>query len=114
MWGEISAFSASSVTPGLSRASTSFAATKVSVMSPNRCRPCLRTEQRGPAMTKMREPLAPGLAAAGGFGFLDRAEPARALGDVHLDLGVPAAGRLVIDAFARGVDVALDGAVGRG
>ncbi len=57
---------------------------------------------------------APRLAAAGGFGFLDRAEPARALGDLHLDLRIPAAGRLVKDAFAGAVDVALDGAVGRG
>src|SRR6185437_9579557 len=54
------------------------------------------------------------LTAAGGFGFLDRAEPARALGDLHLDLRVPAAGRLVIDALARAVDITLDGAVGRG
>src|SRR5712671_1205473 len=58
--------------------------------------------------------LPPGLAAAGGFGVVDRTEPARALGDVHLDLCVPAAGRLVIDAFAGAVDIALDGAVGRG
>src|SRR5882757_9329220 len=58
--------------------------------------------------------LAFGLAAAGGFGLVDRAEPARALADLHLDLGVPAARRLVIDAFAGPVDIALDGAVGRG
>src|SRR4051794_28821527 len=38
--------------------------------------------------------LSPGLAAAGGFGVIDRTEPPRALGHVHLDLGVPAAGRL--------------------
>src|ERR1700712_1819091 len=57
--------------------------------------------------------LAFGLAAAGGLGFVDRAEPARALADLHLDLRIPAAGRLVIDAFAGAVDVALDGAVGR-
>ena len=44
--------------------------------------------------------LALGLAAARGFGVIDRAEPARALSDVHLDLCVPAAGRLVINAFA--------------
>src|SRR4029077_1545821 len=31
-----------------------------------------------------------GLPAAGGFGLIDRAEPARALGDLHLDLGIPA------------------------
>src|SRR3954469_13333577 len=54
-----------------------------------------------------------GLAAAGGLGLFDRAEPARALADLHLDLGVPAAGGLVKDAFAGAVDVALDGAVGR-
>src|ERR1700758_2423757 len=36
--------------------------------------------------------LPSGLPAAGGFGLLDRAEPARALGYLHLDLGVPAAG----------------------
>src|ERR1700733_2828901 len=58
--------------------------------------------------------LSSGLAAAGRFGLVDRAEPARALADLHLDLRVPAAGRLVIDAFARAVDIALDGAVGRG
>src|SRR5664279_766599 len=58
-------------------------------------------------------PLSLGLAAAGGFGVLDRTEPARALVDVHLDLRVPAAGWLVIDAFAGPVDIALDGAVGR-
>src|SRR6478672_13196588 len=60
------------------------------------------------------KPLPPGLAAARGFGVIDRAEPARALTDVHLDLRIPAAGRLVIDAFAGPVDIALDGAVGRG
>src|SRR4051794_41904738 len=53
--------------------------------------------------------LAFGLAAAGGFGVIDRAEPARAFADIHLDFGIPAAGRLVIDAFAGTVDVALDG-----
>src|SRR4051812_35162760 len=58
--------------------------------------------------------LPPRFAAAGVLGVLHRAEPARALADMHLDLGVPAAGRLVIDAFAGAVDVALDGAVGRG
>src|SRR6185437_4410044 len=58
--------------------------------------------------------LSLGFPAAGGFGFFDRAEPARALADLHLDLRIPAAGRLVIDAFACAVDVALDGAVGRG
>ncbi len=41
----------------------------------------------------MRPRLSPGLAAAGGFGVFDRAEPARALADLHLDLGVPAAVR---------------------
>src|SRR6266567_3411465 len=58
--------------------------------------------------------LSPRLAAAGGLGLLDRAEPARALADLHLDLRVPAAGGRVIDAFPGTVDVALDGAVGRG
>src|SRR5512133_2692593 len=58
--------------------------------------------------------LSPGLAAAGGFGVIDRAEPPGALTDVHLDLRIPAAGRLVIDAFAGPVNIALDGAVGRG
>src|SRR5258705_13986439 len=58
--------------------------------------------------------LSIGLAAARGFGVLDRAEPARALADMHLDLRIPAAGGLVKDAFAGSVDVALDGAVGRG
>src|SRR3954451_8070164 len=62
-------------------------------------------EQRG-------KPLSSGLAAAGRLGIVDRAEPARALGDVHLDFRVPAAGRPVIDAFARAVDIALDGAIG--
>src|ERR1700738_1720410 len=56
--------------------------------------------------------LPPGFAAARGFGVLDRAEPARALADVHLDLRVPAAGRLVVDAFAGAVDIAPDGGVG--
>src|SRR5579863_296802 len=56
--------------------------------------------------------LSSGLAAAGGFGLVDRTEPARALADLHLDLGVPAAGAGVIDALAGAVDVALDGAVG--
>src|SRR4051812_41171159 len=55
-----------------------------------------------------------GLAAAGGFGVLCRTEPARALADMHLDLRIPAAGRLVIDAFAGAIDIALDGAIGRG
>src|SRR5947209_2541395 len=59
------------------------------------------------------KPLSSGLPAARRFGVIDRAEPARALGDIHLDLGVPAAGRLVIDALARPVDIALDGAIGR-
>src|SRR5664279_1074255 len=58
--------------------------------------------------------LSSGFAAAGGFGLVDRTEPARALVDLHLDLRIPAAGRLVIDALAGAVDVALDGAVGRG
>src|SRR4051812_43432154 len=58
--------------------------------------------------------LSLGLAAAGGFGFVDRAEPARALADLHLDFGVPAAGWRMINALAGAVDVALDGAVGRG
>src|ERR1700676_2028782 len=68
-----------------------------------------------PAKSGEREkyPSSPGLAAARGFGFIDRAEPARALADFHLDLRIPAAGRLVVDAFAGAVDVALDGAVGR-
>src|SRR3954453_23619199 len=57
--------------------------------------------------------LALGLAAAGGLGLVDRAEPARALADLHLDLGVPAAGGRVIDALAGAIDVTLDGAVGR-
>src|SRR5882757_1620252 len=57
--------------------------------------------------------LSSGLAAAGGLGLFDRAEPARALADLHLDLGVPAAGGLVKDALAGASDVALDGAVGR-
>src|SRR6266481_55204 len=61
-----------------------------------------------------KTPLSLGLAAAGGFGIVDRTEPARALADMHLDFCVPAAGRLVIDALAGAVDVALDGAVRRG
>src|SRR4051812_47815846 len=68
--------------------------------------------RRGSGLLRGREQtgkrLSSGLAAAGGFGVIDRAEPARALGDVHLDLGVPAAGRLVVDALAGAVDVALD------
>src|ERR1700744_5245270 len=52
--------------------------------------------------------LPSGLAAAGGFGLFDRAEPARALGYPHFDLGVPSAGRLVIDTLAGMIDVALD------
>src|SRR3954452_2382896 len=63
-------------------------------------------EQRGKLLSS-------GLAAAGGFGVIDRAEPARALDNVHLDFRVPAAGWPVINAFARAVDVALDGAIGR-
>src|SRR5579864_8356471 len=62
----------------------------------------------------MNDALALGLAAAGGLGLFDRAEPARALADLHLDAGVPSAGRLVIDALAGAVDVALDGAIRRG
>src|SRR5687768_2100296 len=58
--------------------------------------------------------LPSGLAAAGGLGLVDRTEPTRALVDVHLDFRIPAAGRLMIDAYAGTVDVALDGAVGRG
>src|SRR5467141_3388599 len=58
--------------------------------------------------------LSLGFAAARGLGLVDRTEPAGALADLHLDLRIPAAGRLVIDAFAGPVDVALDGAVGRG
>src|ERR1700744_5942128 len=54
-----------------------------------------------------------GFPAAGALGVLDRAEPAVALADLHLDLGVPAAFRRVKDAFAGAVDIALDGAVGR-
>src|SRR6267143_173675 len=65
-------------------------------------------------MLSSRNILAPGLAASRGFGVIDRAEPPRALADIHLDLCVPAAGGLVIDAFAGAVDVALDGAIGRG
>src|SRR5580700_4959012 len=58
--------------------------------------------------------LTPGLAAARGFGFIDRTEPARALADLHLDLRIPAAGGLGIDTFPGAVDVALDGAFRRG
>src|SRR5258708_1556746 len=58
--------------------------------------------------------LPPRLAAASGLGVIAPAEPARALADMHLDLRIPAAGRLVVDAFAGPVDIALDGAVGRG
>src|ERR1700722_19019858 len=65
-------------------------------------------------MTTTEKLLSLGLAAAGGFGLVDRAEPARALADFHLDLGVPAAGGLMVDAFAGPVDIALDRAVGRG
>src|SRR3569832_2948294 len=61
-----------------------------------------------------RPRLPPGLAAACGLGLLDRAEPASALVDPHFDPRAPAAGRLVIDAFTGAVDIALDGAVGRG
>src|SRR4051794_37286622 len=76
--------------------------------------PCLSSQRLLRGRRSGGKRLSPGLAAAGGFGVIDRAEPARALGDVHLDLRVPAAGRLVIDAFAGAIDVALDGAVGRG
>src|ERR1700724_1024824 len=80
-----------------------------------RHRPRIRATRWAIACSQIeRKRLSPGLAAARGFGFLDRAEPARALADLHPDLRVPAAGRLVIDAFAGTVDVALDGAVGRG
>ena len=58
--------------------------------------------------------LAPGLAATRRLRLVDGAEPARAFADLHLDLRIPAAGRLVIDAHAGAVDVALDGAIGRG
>src|SRR5258706_8179167 len=61
-----------------------------------------------------QEKLSFGFAAARGFGLVDRAEPARALRDLHLDLRIPAAGGLMIDAFAGAIDVALDGAVGLG
>src|SRR3984957_1583757 len=67
-----------------------------------------------PRQAVMAKPSSLGLAAARGFGFLGRAEPARALRDLHLDLGIPAALRRVIDAFTGAVDIALDGAVGRG
>src|ERR1700722_7139663 len=66
------------------------------------------------AATAHQSRLSLGLAAAGPFGVFDRAEPARALADLHLDLRIPAAGGLVIDAFAGAVDVALDGSFGRG
>src|SRR3977135_2832813 len=67
------------------------------------------------AMTShMARLLSFGFAAARGLGLIDRTEPARALDDLHLDLRIPAAGGLMIDAFAGPVDVALDGAVGRG
>src|SRR5712675_1201076 len=56
--------------------------------------------------------LSLGFAAA--RGLVDRTEPAGALADLHLDLRIPAAGGLMVDAFAGPVDVALDGAVGRG
>src|SRR4051812_38531384 len=72
-----------------------------------------RRHPRKARKTQVRGLLSLRLAAAGGLRLLDRAEPARALADLHLDLGVPAAGRGVIDALARGVDVALDGAVRR-
>src|ERR1700675_2624696 len=62
----------------------------------------------------MARRLSPGFAAARGLGLVDRTEPAGALADLHLDLRIPAAGGLMIDAFAGPVDVALDGAVGRG
>src|ERR1700704_4011609 len=67
------------------------------------------------AMTAhMARLLSFGFAAARGLGLIDRTEPAGALDDLHLDLRIPAAGGLMIDAFAGPVDVALDGAVGRG
>src|SRR4051794_12083962 len=66
------------------------------------------------AQNSTRSSLSPGLATACSFRFFHRAEPACALADGHLDLPVPAAARLVIDALARPVDIALDGAVGRG
>src|SRR5579872_6043395 len=47
-------------------------------------------------------------ATAGGFGLIDRAEPACALADLHLDLRIPSAGRLMVDAFAGAIDIALD------
>src|SRR6201992_500030 len=58
--------------------------------------------------------LSPGFAAACGLGFLDRAEPASALADLHLDLGVPAALGRMVDAFTGAVDIALDRTVRRG
>src|SRR5882757_4242050 len=67
------------------------------------------------AMTShMARRLSLGFAAARGLGLVDRTEPAGALADLHLDLRIPAATGLMIDAFAGPVDVALDGAVGRG
>src|SRR4051794_10635919 len=77
-------------------------------------RHCMRTATR--AHAPARPPgvsLAFRLAAAGGFGVVDRAEPARALADVHMDLGVPTAGGPMINTFAGAVDVALDGALRR-
>src|SRR3954462_3660205 len=65
-----------------------------------------------PVMAPSKRLLSLGLAATRGFGFVDRTEPARALADLHLDLGIPAALGRVIDAFAGAVDVALDGALG--
>src|SRR3984957_9309786 len=58
--------------------------------------------------------LSPGPPAAGCLGLLARAEPPRALADLHLDLRVPAAGGRVIDAFACAVDITLDRALRRG
>src|SRR6202012_6197313 len=57
--------------------------------------------------------LSPGFTAARGLRLLDRAEPAGALADLHLDLGVPAALGRMVNAFAGAVDIALDGTVGR-
>src|SRR4051812_3381688 len=56
--------------------------------------------------------LPPRFAAAGVLGVLHRAEPARALADMHLDLAVPDARRLVVEAFAAAVYVPLIGTVG--
>src|SRR3981189_2663437 len=70
-----------------------------------------KTDRRGYTMARL---LSLGFAAARGLGLVDRTEPAGALADLHLDLRIPAAGGLMIDAFAGPVDVALDGAVGRG